>query len=148
MDVVARYEERRFDGRRIFELFPDRVVVKGTNSLAAEFESTVMLATLQPLASKIRMRPKGFFQGIFMTIIAVALIQSGFFSLQSYWGMVDFVMIIAGILLALATSRKIDWVQFQTKAGTVALTVARVGKQESEFEPFVQALIRQIQAAG
>lgn len=144
MEVIARYKEQRFDGMRTFELFLDRVVVRGKHSLGSEFETTLMLATLQPTVSTVRTRTKGFGQGIAGALVAIVLLQGGLVTPQSYWGELDIGMIISGALLALATARKVTWAQFHSRAGVIALTVARAGKQEAGFEPFVQALLGQI----
>lgn len=145
MDVIDRYQERRFDGRRTFELYADRVVVKGKQSLGHEFESVVMLSSLQPIVSKVRSRTKGFGQGIAMVLVAVPLLQSGFVTPFSYWGGLVIVLGISGVLLSLATARKIEWAYINTKTGVLALTIARSGKEMTQFESFVQNLIKQVQ---
>ena len=144
MIALTTYEEKRFDGHRTFELFEDRIVVEGKKSLGAEFEYTVMLKTLEPQLSKVRRRNRGFGQGISMALISIALLQSGAGAPLSYWGGLTIVMTIGGVLLTLSTVRKVEWACFKTKAGVLALSIARAGKQEASYEPFVKALVAQI----
>jgi hypothetical protein len=148
MDVIDTYHEVRFDGCRNYELYADRVVVKGKQSLGQEFESVVMLSTLQPIVSKVRARSKGFGQGIAMALVAGVLVQSGLVSPVSYWGGFVIVLGISGVLLTLATAKKVEWAYINTKAGVLALTIARSGKEKTKFESFVQSLIKQVQAIG
>lgn len=148
MSTLATYDEKRFDGYRSFELLEDRIVVKGKASLGAEFEATVMLNTLQSHPSIVRSRNTGFLQGVGMTLITVILLQSGVISPLSYWGGLLIVFAIAGILLTLATLRKIEWAYFNSKAGVLALTIARVGKQTASYESFVKTLTVQISLAN
>lgn len=147
MHVIASYKENRFDGWRNFELLPDRVIVKGKQSLGAEFESVVMLDTLQPVVSRFRARTKGFGQGIVMALASIALVQSGLVHPFSYWGDLVIIFGVSGALLSLTTARRVEWARINSKAGVLALTVARSGKKKAAFEPFVQRIIQQIQVS-
>ena len=144
MAVIASYAEQRFDGRRNFDLLPDRVVINGKQSLGSVFESVVMLDTLQPVVSTVRARPKGFGQGIAMLLASIVLIQSGLISATSYWGGLVIILGIAGFLLSVSTARRVQWARINTKAGVLALTIARVGSQKADFELFVQHVVTQI----
>lgn len=140
------YSENRFDGQRVFKLLPDRVIVSGKQSLGGEFEQTIMLETLQPIVNKFRARPQGFWSGIIMVILAFVLTQGVGLLLTSYWGGLVMVFGIGGLLLSLATSRKVEWVIFKSSSGADALAIARVGKDRSNFEPFVQSILKQLQS--
>jgi len=144
MSAIASYEERRFDGQRLFELFEDRLVIKGKNSLGADFENVVLLDSLQPVISTVRTRPKGFGAGLLMAIASMMILQGAGVDPLSYWGCVVVVMCLSGLLLAVATFRKVTWATLKSKAGTDALAVARVGPDKPEFEAFIAALCEQI----
>ncbi|HWG11111.1 MAG TPA: hypothetical protein VN693_06395 [Rhodanobacteraceae bacterium] len=109
MQTLATYSEQRLEGSRTFELFQDRVVIKGKQYLGSEFESTVMLEILQPTVNSVRRRSKGFPQGIAMMFAACVLLQSGLVAPSSYFGGLVIVLGIAGFLLAVFTLRKIEW---------------------------------------
>lgn len=144
MNVVASYSEKRFDGHRVFQLLPDRVIVTGKQSLGGEFEQTIMLETIQPVINRFRTRPQGFWSGISMAILAVTLTQGFGLHLTSYWGGLVMVLGIGGLLLSLATSRKVEWVIFRSSGGADVLTIARAGTEKNNFESFVQSLVRQL----
>jgi hypothetical protein len=38
VEPLARYFEQRFDGKRTFELFPDKLNVRGAEFLSADYE--------------------------------------------------------------------------------------------------------------
>jgi hypothetical protein len=75
-------------------------------------------------------------------------VQSDLISPFSYWGGLIIVLGISGVLLALATAKKVEWVYINTKAGLLAIAIARSGKEKTKFESFVQSLIKQVQAIG
>jgi hypothetical protein len=146
MVPITSYSEERFDGHRVFQLLPDRVIVSGKQSLGGEFEQIIMLETLQPNVNKFRARPQGFWSGIFMAIIALVLIQGVGLHFTSYWGSLVIVLGIGGLLLSLATSRKVEWVIFKSFSGADALAIAQVGKDRNNFESFVQSTLKQLQS--
>ena len=74
MEPIATYEEQRFDGKRRFELFEDRVVVSGKTTFTSEFESVVPLTTLRPEFTRMRLRNLYFYMGIFLTAGAWLLV--------------------------------------------------------------------------
>jgi hypothetical protein len=148
MDPIAIYEEHRFDGSRTFRLYSDRVVVKGKTALGPEFDTTILLNSLQPVASTVRSRTNGFWQGVWMALPALLILESGLVSPTSSLGVLAIVFTIGGALLSLCTARKIEWAYVSSHAGVVVLTIARSGKQQEAFAPFVQALLKQIQVAA
>jgi hypothetical protein len=138
--AVAKYEERRFDGKRLFELFADRIVVSGGASLGARFEERVSLDTLTAVPDRLWTRPAGFWSGVGMAIV-FSLIPLGFESvLSSWWKGLFWVGCASGVLLALATSRRIEWAVFRNTSGVRVLAVARAGPNRDHFEPFIEAV--------
>ena len=138
-DRIAKYEERRFDGKRLFELFGDRMLVSGARSLGPRFEQRVELRSLNAIPDRLWTRPPQFWGGIAMAVI-FSTISIGFeTSLPSYWKALFWVLFAAGALLALATSRRIEWAVFRNLSGLHALDVARIGPDRDHFEEFVDA---------
>ena len=143
---VATYAERRFDGRRLFELYPDRVAITGIASLGARFELNISLDALLPTADRLWARPSGFWSGIGMLIV-FSIAPMGFASVLSpWWKGLFWVSAVGGLLLALATSRRIEWAVFRNAAGTETLTIARSGPNRDNFQTFVDAVRAAIQA--
>jgi hypothetical protein len=147
MSTLMTYFERRFDGHRAFELQSDRVLVKGREFLGAEFEQTIMLDMLRPEVNHARTRTRGFGEGITIVIAALGIKQGFGLSVFSYWGGLAIVLAVGGALLTLATSRKINWVVFKSRAGVDALTIARSGPDKEQFDAFVQKIVTQIDKA-
>src|SRR5689334_3604829 len=94
------------------------------NSLA-QFEHVILLDTLRPEITRVRARQRGFGSGIGMAIGAMTLKQGADVSIFSYWGGLVTVAVISGLLLTLATSRRVTWAVFHSKAGGVSFAVAR-----------------------
>ena len=147
MQPVATYHEKRFDGQRTFVLFPDRLSITGKQSLGGEFETQVLLATLIPIVNRSRARDPGFIAGIIMVICAGGLHQGGVVDLFSYWGGLVAVLGFGGALMSIVTARKVEWAQFMSTAGTIAVSVAHTGPEKDRFEPFVTAVLHRIQAS-
>ena len=147
MQAIASYQERRFDGQRDFVLFDEHLVIKGKQTFGAEFETTIPLSTLTPTISHLRTRDRGFWSGLVMILIAVSLLQSGALSINSYWGGLTAVMVVAGALLSITTARKIEWVQIISHAGLISINIARAGPDKENFDKFVDSLLEHIKAS-
>ena len=148
MQPIATHREERFDGKRTFNLHPDRIAIVGKQSLGGEFEIEMPLSNLVPIANRLRSRDPGFLMGIGMVIVTLALFQSGSVGLFSYWGGLSACIGIGGALMSATTIRKVEWVQISSTAGVVAVSIASSGPDRSEFEHFVELLIHQIEAAS
>ena len=147
-DAIATYSERRFDGRREFVLFPDKVEISGNASLGARFAVTVQLNSLVPVADRLWARSPGFWQGVVMAIVCVTLAQASASVLSRYWIGLLWVIAVGGALLAAATARRIEWAVFKNSAGAEVLTVAKAGPSRAEFEQFVSSIAHAIEASG
>jgi hypothetical protein len=147
-EPLARYYEVRPNGRRWFELFEDRVIVKA-RSARADSEITVMLADLRPEPNFLRVRPKGFGVGLLMLVASVA---AGFFAVVARQGDPNIWLSIAGgwffvsLVFLWKTGTKIEFIQFVSHHGRALLDVAHAGPQRANFRPFVETLISQIRA--
>jgi hypothetical protein len=143
---VATYAERRFDGRRLFELYTDRIAISGTAFLGARFELNISLDALAPDPDRLWARPNGFWSGVGMFVV-FSTGPSGFASVLSpWWKGLSWVLAAGGLLLALATSRRIEWAVFRNAAGVELLTIARAGPSRDNFQVFVDAVRGAIQA--
>jgi hypothetical protein len=143
------YHEYRFDGDQSVELLEDRVVVKGKRVFGPEYELTSQLSSLDPVPNRIRVRPTGFWQGIFLAVTCLLLTRVPFFAAEgtSHAGLL-WVLAFSFLLLSIVTLRKIDWVQYKTTSGTVAFNIAKAGKRGGNFDRFVDHLSRRIVESG
>ena len=140
MEPVATYREKRFDGQRRFELFADRVLVRGNVSLKSEFETAVPLRSLAPHVTRPRLRNPAFWGGLWTLLGSVFLcaVLVGF-------NAPDFPLVLAGTgvlsgsALMLATARKVEFASFSSGAGVRVLDVARSGPDARRFDAFVES---------
>jgi hypothetical protein len=145
---IATYNERRFDGRRVFRLFRDRISISGSTALGPRFELTVPLKTLLPTPDRYWNRQNGFWSGVSMFVL-FAVVPLGFASVLTPWWKGFFGVIAAGgLLLALATARRIEWAAFRNAMGQETVNVARSGPDRAQFQSFVTAVSGAITSAA
>ena len=146
------YAEQRFEGKRTFQLFSDRVVIRGSETFASDYEQTVRLELLRPEVDRAWQRSPSFMSGIKLAVgafIAVSVLHSGFgMSVGTYFGGLASVGVVTGLLFAFATRRKVEYAVFKTQAGVGTLSVARSGGQTADYDAFIQRLVQQIQCCG
>ena len=143
-EPIAVYRETRFDGKRVFELFPDRIRIHGNIQLQSEFDTFIFLALLDPNPTRIWLRHKAFWSGLWMLLIALILdsvLVSGFhFPPESFSVGLIGSMGMAGVVLMLATIRKVEYRMFANIGGTKVLAIARSGPDAGNLDSFVQLL--------
>lgn len=151
---MAVYREVRSDGRRRFELYADRVVVKGSGA-RTEFETKVPFANLRPEPDKLWIRHRSFLLGVLMLLLSLApfaVLARSFTDgseaekLGPCLGMGGGLSIV-GIVICLKTFRKVEFARFQSHAGIVVLDVAYAGPDRGRFREFVESLTKQIRMA-
>lgn len=133
-----RYFEKRIDGTRTFELNGGRVHIKGKNSLRADFELTIDLASVSPTYSLLRVRHRLFFYGLFVLIAALfatAVTQKMAVLIGS---------VIAALIIIAVSWRKQTFFQFQYRTGGVAFDVCEAGPQKAHAAEFVKAVVSAI----
>jgi hypothetical protein len=153
-EPVSQYDEVRLNGRRQFELFKDRVIVRARTP-RIDSEITVMLANLRPEPNRLRVRPKEIVFGVGLLWVAIvlaifAMLTTGAAVNPRLWTTVWFSVAGGAFLTALViiakTARKIEFLQFVSHQGNALLDVARSGPQRHDFDAFVDALIARIRA--
>jgi hypothetical protein len=149
---IATYRERRFDGKRTFELFADRVQIRGSTQLSSDFEISVPLKTLNPTPMRLRLRNKSFWAGTWMLLGSVIGSTVLFNALHVSYASPAFVLVAVvgagGCALMLATARKVEFASFQSTAGVHVLDVARSGPDAGQLDAFVQLVVSGIQTAS
>ncbi len=150
---IATYEEARFELRRRFALFPDRIRVTGKGLYLGRLDAVIPLSILHPDPARQWVRGQLFRYGLFALFVAACWAASlslggGPEALVRPWvvGVLGSLALV-GLLVVLANIRPVEFARFQTDAGVIALDVGRVGRQAEGFDEFVDLLIEQIQGA-
>ena len=77
----------------------------------------------------------------------LSIIPLGFpTALSTWWKGLFWVLAFSGVLLSLATWRRVEWAMLRNSAGTETVTIARAGKDRDSFESFVPAVIAAVTA--
>lgn len=141
-EPIAMYRETRLEGKRVFELFPDRIRVRGEIQLRSEFDMSFPLVRLDPNPMRIRVRHKSFWAGLWILLAAVVLdsvLISGFhFPPETFCVGLIGCMGMSGFVLMLATLRKVEYVMFANLGGVHVLGIARSGPDAGELDSLVQ----------
>ena len=150
-EPIATYRETRFDGKRVFELFPDRVRICGSIQLSSEFETSIPLTALNPNPMHVRIRNKAFWSGLWMLLVAVVLdtvlVSSFHIPPESFSvGLIGCIG-MGGLVLMLATARKVEFITFVNIAGVHVLDFARSGPDVRNLDSFVQLVSTNISNA-
>jgi hypothetical protein len=142
------YVERLVQVGRVFELYPDRVVVSATWWWGRPYVNTVRLASLSPDYGYQIIRYRLFKHGILAMAIGVALAlllgrsDGTLFhqaALVSGWGIAA-----VGLAIAAMTYQRVLFARFPPRAGRGGLDIARSGPDRERFEEFVKLVQRQI----
>jgi hypothetical protein len=78
MEPLMTYAEQRFDGKRTFQLFADRVIVRGAETFSTAYEQTVRLESLRPEFDRLWYRSPSFMSGLKLaggSFIAVSVLH-------------------------------------------------------------------------
>jgi hypothetical protein len=153
MEPVARYSERRIDGRRQFSLYPQEIVIVGKQLFGAHYEFKIPLKSLDPTISRIYTRSTFFLAGLGFGLgsffIFGILWISFLHAVWSFW--MNWVILAVGIIgsaLACLTFKKVEFAQFRSQAGVRILDMARSGPEASKFDEFLKTLVERILVAN
>jgi uncharacterized membrane protein YqjE len=145
MEPIATYSESRFSGKRDFELYTDKLQIKGKVFLKSDFETLIELNNIKPHFEKIRVREPAFMGGVGMVLAALLIM----FILHSVFDVLItnkvmgfmIILVVSGFLLCAATFRKVEFYRFKNLSDTVVLDIARSGKDKNRFDSFVEKII-------
>ena len=148
MEPLGNYRDVRIEGKRTFELFEDRLLVRGYVSLKSDFEFAFPLHVLNPSWSRIRIRSNVFQVGM-MFFGAGLGIGTGAWQLHgpTYFAVLALSLGLAGVFMLLVTARKIEYAVFQNRSGVSVVTMARTGPDAEKFDTFVNLLAEKITQA-
>jgi hypothetical protein len=148
MQTLATYSEVRFDCSRNFTLLADKIIVRGKQSLKSEFETAIMLISLNPSPDRLWIRNRSFIGGMWLVLVSFvicSILVSGFSVSFATFAPGLLVSIgLGGVVLMLATFRKVEFVRFKNDGGIVILDIARAGRRAAQLDSFIDALTKQI----
>jgi hypothetical protein len=149
---IGSYVERLVQVGRVFELYPDRIVVAAKWWWGRPFETTVSLKSLQPDCSYQLIRYRLFKHGVLAFAIGVALAvlcgrADGTWleqvALVGGWGVAAL-----GLAVSVMTYPRIVFARFPPRDGRGGLDIAQSGPDRARFEEFVRLVQRQIRKAA
>ena len=145
---MGTYVERLVQVGRVFELYPDRVVVTAKWWWGRPFQTTVPLASLSPDCVYQLIRYRLFKHGILALAIGVALAvlcgRSDGTLIQQAAMVGGWTVAAAGLAISAVTYPRVMFARFPRRAGGSGLDSARSGPDRARFEEFVKRVQRQI----
>ena len=142
------YVERLVQVGRVFELYPDRVVVSAKWWWGRPYQTTVPLASLSPDCVYQPIRYRLFKHSILALAIGIALVllfgrPDGTW-LQQAALVGGWAIAAAGLAIAAMTYQRVMFARFPPRAGRGGLDIAQSGPDRERFEQFVKLVQRQI----
>jgi hypothetical protein len=152
MEAIVTYSEVTLTGKRKYELYPDKIVMRGSGTWSYDFEQTLPLTKISADYGKLRMRPPVTWISltIFLLTGLLSIVLVREFAIQSR-AIPGVLGILSGsaLIVAIATMKKVEYAQFCAAGyGSVLLSVARSGPERDRFDSFVRALVSQIEYAN
>jgi len=145
MESIMTYSETRLNGQRYFELYPDKIRIRGKVFLQSDFDTTVPLGNLSPVFEKVRIRGQGFWGGLKLTVISfIALTIMASVSAIDFGSFITVLVacfLVTGLLICAVTFPKIQIYRFKNSAEIIALDIARSGKEKDKFDDFVDNIV-------
>ncbi len=145
---IGTYAERLVQVGRLFELYPDRVVVTARWWWGRPIVTTVSLASLNSDYQFQFIRYRLFKHGLLIAAIGVAVAlllgrTDGSFLQQAArvggWAIMAF-----GLATSVMTYQRVVFARFAARAGRGGLDVAQSGPDRNRFEEFLKLVQRQI----
>ena len=151
MKAIVTYSEVTLVGKRKYELYSDKIVIRGVGTWSYEFEQTLLLTKISPDYIRLRIRPSvvGISLAIFFLTGLASIVLVSEFAIQSR-AVPGVLGILSGsaLIVAIATMKRVEYARFCSEGyGSVLLNVARSGPERNRFDSFVQALVTQIEHA-
>ena len=149
MQPLATYRETGYDTKRTFELFADRLVIRGGQTFGADFDAEVPLAHLNLTHDRLRVRNPHFQSGVAIVTVCTGVITflkyGWHYSLLSEPALMLAIFGFCGLIVMAGTYQKVEYYQFKTAAGIVAFDIARNQKNSGEFDAFIEQLGQRIE---
>ena len=148
MEPIAVYREKTFRTKKTITLYPDRINITGKILLQQDFKFELSLHNINPMHQQISVRDSSFWAGIIILVISAVVLEA----LRSIWQVpwsnptlgLMLVFIVTGIILCIATIRKVEFYTFTNLSGTPVLSVAKSKKDRKSFDAFISHLVTSI----
>jgi len=138
------YFEKSFDGKKSYHLGEDSISVKGTVFLTSNYESEIKFADLTSNTETLYIRSKSFFSALWMALVGfitpVVLIEAFHLSFTDHSVILFNIFGVSGVLMMLATYKKIKHVQFRNSNGIPILAVGKSGPDKGKFDEFIEVI--------
>jgi hypothetical protein len=150
MQPILTYSQATLSGKARYELFPDKIVIRGGVAGSYDYEQTLDLKKISPEYIRLRVRPKVAWISLCLSILTgfacFVLVQD--FSVPDAIPGTLGIFSASAIIVAAATMKKVEYASFCSEgSGSVLLNVARSGPGRNQFDSFVNALVLQIDFA-
>jgi hypothetical protein len=151
-DILDSYCEKAAFGKRVIELYDDRVVVAGHRILGGgDFKLVIPLSTLDPTISQLGIHQQTRLIGVAVFLCAGIgalswAVRPPVFAHIGFW--VCSLLAVFGFVLLVQSFRRIETAAFYSTAGVLRLTVARVGPHTGRYQDFVERISSQIALCG
>ena len=147
MQPIATYRETRLEGRRTLLLLPDRLNMS-SSGIAGETNLSLDLSTLSPVVGRMRVRSRYFVIGLGVLALALVTVVIGALNIKDGSSFIAFPsgIIIVGFIIMAVSFRCTEYARFTSLSGVAVLDIARSGPDSANFDAFVEAVVRQIQA--
>ncbi|MFC1634946.1 hypothetical protein ACFL5Z_08895 [Planctomycetota bacterium] len=148
MEPIAAYEEKTFRTKKTITLYPDRINVTGKILLQQDFKFELSLRNINPVYQQISVRDSSFWAGIIMSVISAIVLEALRSIWQVPWSNLILVLmlgfVVTGIILCLATIRKVEFYTFTNLSATPVLSIAKSKKDRNSFDAFISHLVTSI----
>lgn len=145
---MGTYVERLVQVGRVFELYPDRVVVSAKWWWGRPYETTVPLVSLNPDCTYQLIRYRLFKHGLLALAIGVAVAVLVGRADGTLWHQAasigGWAIAAVGLAISAVTYQRVMFARFARRGGGGGLDIARSGPDRERFEEFVRLVQRQI----
>lgn len=152
MEAIVTYSEVTLTGKRKYDLYPDKIVMSGSDTWSYDFEQTLPLTKISADYVKLRMRPTVSWISLTLFLLtgllSIVLVREFSIPSRAIPGVLG-IFSGSALIVAIATMKKVEYARFcAAEYGSVLLSVARSGPERNRFDSFVQALVSQIAYAN
>src|SRR4051812_38805746 len=150
MKPIFAYSQATLSGKARYELFHDKIVIRGGVSGFYDFERTLALKKISAEYIKLRVRPTVAWISLCLSILTglVCFVLIHDFMLPEAIPGTLGILSASALVVAIATMKKVEYASFCSEdSGSVLLNVARSGPEKNQFDSFVNALVMQIENA-
>lgn len=149
MKPMATYEEKCAGNQWAYELFPDRIQIRGAALFRGRYEYSVPLDGLDPNLMRRWARGSLFAVGLYLVVLFAILdgiIGPSLWSSNKLVFLVLTVPIPVGAWMTLATIRPVEKTWFRSFSGHYSFGIGRCGPQTNQYDSFVAAVVAAIEA--